>query len=257
MDKIRVVLVEDHDLSRIGLSAALQQEENIEVVGEAVNAKQGMSLITKLQPDVAIVDIGLPDLDGIELTQQIKQKATKQDNISSKILILTMHKTEDSVLAAFAAGADSYALKDIHLDNLVQAIQMTHEGNAWIDPTIARIVLKQARQIPSKETAKSVVADKSSYDEETLTEAIDDRGMIEIESLDPEAQKILDTYPLTERELDVLELIVAGCNNAKIAENLYITVGTVKTHVRNILNKLCVDDRTQAAVRALRSGLVD
>ncbi len=245
MGEISVVLVEDHDLSRIGLSAALQQHQQIKVIGEAANGLQGLSLISQLKPDVALVDIGLPDIDGIELTQKIKRD--EDSSLSEvKVLILTMHKTEDSVLAAFAAGADSYALKDIDLKSLVQAIQTTNEGNAWIDPTIARIVLQQARQSEPILTTHSLDQDTS-----------ENRQRIEIESLDADAQQIIETYPLTEREMDVLALIVAGCNNAQIAEKLYITVGTVKTHVRNILNKLCVDDRTQAAVRALRSGLIE
>ncbi len=176
MGEIRVVLVEDHDLSRIGLSAALQQEKEIKVVGEAANGQQGLSLISQLKPDVALVDIGLPDIDGIELTQQLKKSAEDSPFSEVRILILTMHKTEDSVLAAFAAGADSYALKDINLKDLVQAIQLTKEGNAWIDPAIARIVLKQARQ---PEELSTVAASGEG------------RHTIEIESLDPDAQKLL------------------------------------------------------------------
>ncbi len=240
MTKIRVVLIEDHDLSRVGLIAALQRVEGIEVVGDAANARQGLQILEAAQPDVAIVDIGLPDLDGIELTQQLKQGDRFAKN--TKVLILTMHNREDSVLAAFAAGADSYSLKDVSLDNLVQAIQVTNEGNSWIDPAIARVVLKQARN-PRTSYADSPPPNGSS-------------GGIAIDTVAPEYRHLLETAPLTERELEVLELIVAGCNNAQIAEKLYITVGTVKTHVRSILNKLCADDRTQAAVRALRSGLV-
>jgi DNA-binding NarL/FixJ family response regulator len=240
MTKIRVVLIEDHDLSRVGLIAALQRVEGIEVVGDAANARQGLQILEATKPDVAIVDIGLPDMDGIELTQKFKQGDRQTQK--TKVLILTMHNREDSVLAAFAAGADSYSLKDVSLDNLVQAIQTTHEGNAWIDPTIARVVLKQARRTPSAFPTSPRENDSSQK--------------IAISAVAPEYQQLLHTSPLTERELQVLELIVGGCNNAQIAEKLYITVGTVKTHVRSILNKLCADDRTQAAVRALRSGLV-
>ena len=236
MNPIRVVLIEDHNLSRVGLCAALQQYENIEIVGDAADARRGFQVLESTHPDVAIVDIGLPDIDGIELTQNFKQSQASESP-QTKILILTMHKNEDAVLAAFAAGADSYSLKDVSLDNLVQAIEVTHEGNAWIDPAIARIVLQQARKPDSGAAVEP---------QETTT----------IESVEPEYQQVLETYPLTDRELEVLELIVAGCSNAQIAEKLYITVGTVKTHVRNILSKLCADDRTQAAVRALRSGLV-
>ncbi len=250
MAKIRVVIVEDHDLSRIGLRASLEQSDLIEVVGDAPNGYQGLQLLQIKQPDVAIVDIGLPDIDGIEVTQRYKQSIqprpdAEDEEIESrpKVLILSMHNSEDSVLAAFAAGADSYALKDVSLDNLLQAVQQTHQGNAWIDPAIARIVLQQSKKL------LPVVADPSGSGG-TVVETT------EIEAIDPEVQGIIEAYPLTERELEVLELIVSGCNNADIAERLYITVGTVKTHVRNILNKLCANDRTQAAVRALRAGLV-
>ncbi len=243
MSRIRVVLIEDHDLTRIGLVAALEQVEGIEVVGDAANARRGLQVLAATQPDVAIVDIGLPDMDGIELTQRFKQSQEGSPNPKTKVLILTMHKSEDSVLGAFAAGADSYSLKDVSLENLVQALRLTNEGDSWIDPAIARVVLQQARKIELGEP------NQSPEEEPPSTRVID--------SLEPEYQQMLETYPLTDRELEVLELIVAGCNNAQIADKLYITIGTVKTHVRNILNKLCVDDRTQAAVRALRSGLVE
>lgn len=240
MSKIRVVLVEDHDLTRIGLCAALKQSENIEVVGDAANGRQGLNLLQKTQPDVAIIDIGLPDMDGIELTQRYKQFQAERELDPPKVLILTMHDDEEAVLSAFAAGADSYSLKDVSTENLIQAIQLTHEGDAWIDPAIARIVLQQARQGESTESSETT---------NTSTTAI--------RALEPQSQQIVDADPLTKQEMEVLELIVGGCSNADISEKLYITVGTVKTHVRSILNKLCVNDRTQAAVRALRSGLVE
>lgn len=238
MSDIRVVLIEDHDLTRVGLRTALQQRDGIQVVGEAPNATEGLRILKSAQPDVAVVDIGLPDMDGIELTRQFREGAVEGDP-ATKILILTMHDNEDAVLSAFAAGADSYCMKDVSIDKLIEALQVTHEGNAWIDPAIARIVLSQSRKVP-----------EVTVPAETKTIAAD-AGQPE------EYEQILEAYPLTERELEVLELIVAGCSNAAIAEKLYITVGTVKTHVRNILNKLCADDRTQAAVRALRSGLVE
>ncbi len=249
MSKIRVVLVEDHNLSRVGLVAALKQVSDVEVVGDAENGRKGLEMLRTLKPHVGIVDIGLPDIDGIELTQQLRKiQAGCEPNERIKVLILTMHEEENSVLAAFAAGADSYSLKDASLDTLVQAIRATHEGNAWIDPNIARIVLKQARTLEASSVAPALEAGV------TLSE--DGKQTVEIDSAQADVQQLLDTYPLTERELEVLELIVAGCSNAEISEKLYVTVGTVKTHVRSILNKLCVEDRTQAAVRALRSGLV-
>ncbi|HEY9621664.1 MAG TPA: response regulator transcription factor [Crinalium sp.] len=235
MSEIEVALIEDHDLTRVGMRTALQQQPGIRVVGEAANATDGLQLLQASKPDVAIVDIGLPDMDGIELTRHFRGFQAETEDVKTKILILTLNDSEEAVLAAFAAGADSYCMKDVSLDRLVEALQVTNSGNSWIDPAIARLVLKQARQPSAESKAKSMVA---------------------IDAVAPEYSQILETYPLTERELEVLELIVAGCSNATIAEKLYITVGTVKTHVRNILNKLCADDRTQAAVRALRSGLV-
>lgn len=238
MNKIRIIIIEDHELTRIGLVGVLQRRENIEVVGEAPNGTQGLRLLEKLKPDVALVDIGLPDIDGIEVVRRYKQSYNPEEGPVTKILMLTMHKSQDSVLASLAAGADSYCMKDVGVDKLSEAIHSTQEGNPWIDPAIANIVLQQVRQsVPQEPTEASAKT-------------------VSITAVDPEYQKIIQNAPLTERELEILDLIVAGCSNADIAEKLYITVGTVKTHVRNILNKLGADDRTQAAVRALRSGLI-
>jgi DNA-binding NarL/FixJ family response regulator len=192
-----------------------------------------------MKPDVAIVDIGLPDIDGIELTRRFRQaQALMEDDTDTRVLILTLQDNEDVVLAAFAAGADSYCMKDVSLDQLVDALRVTNEGNSWIDPAIARVVLRKNRL------------------SQPSNGAVEDNHLVAITAAEPEYNQIIEAYPLTERELEVLQLIVDGCSNAVIAEKLFITVGTVKTHVRNILNKLCADDRTQAAVRALRSGLV-
>ena len=235
---IRITLIEDHDLTRVGMRTALQQREGFKVVGEAANGTDGLKLMTSAKPDVAIVDIGLPDIDGVELTRRFRQAQALMDESATKVLILTLQDNEDVVLAAFAAGADSYCMKDVSLDQLVEALRVTQEGNSWIDPAIARVVLRQARDTQPEDGT-----------------AIESK-MVSIGAAEPEYNQIIEAYPLTERELEVLQLIVNGCSNAAIAEKLYITVGTVKTHVRNILNKLCADDRTQAAVRALRSGLV-
>lgn len=239
MSEISIVLIEDHDLTRMGLKAALQSNNTLKVIGEAANASNGLKLLETVKPDVAVVDIGLPDMDGIELTRKFREYQAEHGESQTKILVLTMDHTEDAVLAAFAAGADSYYMKDTSIDKLTEAIQATHGGNSWIDPAIANVVLQQMRQgLPNNQSSS----------EQPKT--------VKIEALPSEYEQVLETYPLTQRELEILELIVAGCSNGQIAEKLYITVGTVKTHVRNILNKLCADDRTQAAVRALRSGLV-
>ncbi|NJN48795.1 MAG: response regulator transcription factor [Alkalinema sp. RL_2_19] len=229
MNDIRIALIEDHDLTRVGMRTALQQKPGFRVVGEASNANDGLRLLNMSKPDVAIVDIGLPDMDGIELTRRFKAtQADLAETADTKILILTLQDLEETVMAAFAAGADSYCMKDVSLDQLIEALRVTREGNAWIDPAIARIVLAQAKSPQSIARSEANLVDG----------------------------KPVEAYALTERELEVLQLIVDGHSNASIADKLFITVGTVKTHVRNILNKLCADDRTQAAVRALRTGLV-
>jgi DNA-binding NarL/FixJ family response regulator len=232
-EEISVALIEDHDLTRMGLRAAFRQA-GLRFLGEADNGEKGLTLLSEMRPDVAVVDVGLPDIDGIELIQRFRK-----DNPSSetRILMLTMHDSEKAVLAAFAAGADSYCTKEIDTKDLVSAIRETKAGNSWIDPSIAGLVLSQV---------KPTVAVGESFNSRT----------VEIRAVEPEYEQIIDAYPLTERELEILECIVAGCSNAQIAEKLFVTVGTVKTHVRNILNKLGASDRTQAAVRALRSGLI-
>jgi two-component system, NarL family, response regulator LiaR len=237
MSTIRVALIEDHDIVRIGLRSVLQRQVGIEVVGEANNGIEGLTLLQTTQIDVALVDIGLPGIDGIELTQQFRQFQQQQPELMTKILMLTMQENEVTVLASFAAGADSYCMKDIGSEHLVEAIRSTHSGHAWIDPAIANIVLQQLRQ------NMLIPAPSSEY-------------MIEIRSVGSEYARVLASDPVTEREREVLELMVAGCTNAIIADRLFITVGTVKTHIRNILAKLCANDRTEAAVRALRSGII-
>jgi DNA-binding NarL/FixJ family response regulator len=233
---IRIVLVEDHKLTRMGLKVAFSEQPDLELLGEAASGETGLAMLLSQRPDVAIVDIGLPDMDGIEVVRCFRDRLREDESVTTKVLMLTMHDSEDSVMAAFAAGADSYCMKQTDLSELMTAVRETYQGNSWIDPAIASIVLRQMRQKPV---------------------AVGDvKATIQIDALTPEYTQVLEDYPLTERELEILELIVGGCSNAEIAEQAYITVGTVKTHVRNILNKLGVDDRTKAAVRALRSGLV-
>ncbi len=235
MNDICIVLIEDHDVVRIGLRTALQKQEGFQVVGEAANGIQGLQILEMTQPDVAIVDIGLPGMDGIEMTRQFRQSQT--ENSTTKILMLTMQENEAAVLAAFAAGADSYCMKEVGIERMIEAIKMTHSGNAWIDPAIANIVLRQMRKDTSQTPNKV-------------------KRTVEIQSLEPEYKDFLESDPLTSRELEVLELIAGGCTNIAIAEQLFITTGTVKTHVHNILSKLCADDRAEAAVKALRAGII-
>jgi DNA-binding NarL/FixJ family response regulator len=237
MKPISVALIEDHDVVRIGIRTALQQQAGIQVIGEAASGLQGLQVLEKMKPDVALVDVGLPGMDGIELTRRFRAYQAEQPGSTTKILILTMQGNDEVVLAAFAAGADSYCMKNIEIERLKEAVEATHQGSAWIDPAIANIVLRQLRQ-------------------ESSTDSEGNRKTVSIGAVEPEYEELLNNYPLTEREREVLECIVSGCTNIEIAEKLYITVGTVKTHVRNILEKLCANDRTEAAVRALRSGII-
>lgn len=237
MSTIRIALIEDHYLTRMGLRAAFREQPDIALVGEAAHGQGGLDLLQMHHPDVALVDIGLPDIDGIELVRRFRASCTEEEAGKTRILMLTMHDSEDAVMAAFAAGADSYCMKQTELDDLMVAVRETHGGNSWIDPAIASVVLGAVRR-----PAAAVGVDSRT---------------VAIHALEAEYEQVLESYPLTDRELEILELIVEGCSNAEISERSYITVGTVKTHVRNILNKLGVDDRTKAAVRALRAGLVN
>ncbi|PAX52250.1 response regulator [Brunnivagina elsteri] len=223
MEKIRVVVIEDHELSLLGIRTSIKQDETILIVGDAVNGINGLHLLNKLQPDIAIIDIGLPGKDGIQITREIKQS-----NPEMKVIILTLCDRKETVLRAFAVGADSYCMKDIGFEKLIEVIHLTYRGNTWIDPKIAHIILEQAK-----------------------------RSSRSISNLDGIDEDMLDFYVLTQRELEILQLVVDGNRNAEIASKLYITVGTVKSHIHNILMKVGAGDRTQAAVHALRYGLSD
>jgi NarL family two-component system response regulator LiaR len=206
-----VVIVEDHALTRAGLRAAL--EPSCDVIGEAADGPIGLETIERKKPTVAVVDIGLPGFDGIELTRRIREAQTP-----TRVVVVTMVDAPDEVLAALAAGADAYCVKTSDPERIVDAVLVAAQGGAYFDPQIAQIVLSRfaARQVPS-ETRES---------------------------------------PLTPRETDVLRLIAEGRSNTEIAERLYIGYGTVKGHIRDILEKLSAADRTQAAVTALRKGYI-
>ena len=218
MNKLRIILVEDHALTRIGLKTALQESGQIEVIAETEYGEVGVKLTSEHQPDVVLMDLGLPNMNGIDATREIKN-----NNIEQKVIILTSHKDENEVTGALGAGADAYCLKDINPSRLVTVIQSVFEGAAWLDPAIARIVLN-----------------KFSFEEDNIIEI-------------PEHKNV---SPLTERELQVLQLLADGSNNMEIAEELSLSQHTIKTHIGNILHKLSVDDRTQAVVKALREGWV-
>ncbi|MBX9252450.1 response regulator transcription factor [Desmonostoc muscorum CCALA 125] len=239
MVDIRVAIIEDHSLTRIGMRSSLNEQEGIQVVGDEATASNGLKLLQSTKPDIAIVDIGLPDRDGIWLVQQFRESLVSETAAQTKVMMLTSFAKEQMVLAAFAAGADSYCVKTIKFELLLEALHITHEGQSWIDPAIARIVLKHTRQ-----GTAAVVKPNAT---QTVT----------ISAIDPEQASILQADPLTNRELEVLELIVQGYSNNEIAQKLYLSLGSVKVYVRGVLNKLCASDRTQAAVLALRAGLLN
>jgi DNA-binding NarL/FixJ family response regulator len=224
MSYCRIAFIDDSDPADPSLHQALAQEDKIEALENAAVDAEGLTRLEAYQPDVVVVEMDRPNLDGIEVTRRVKTLR------NLKVLILTHQDDAQTVLDAFAAGADSYCMKDKPLSALVSAIQATAQGQAWIDPAIANVVLTQLRQ---------------SYRRYSSTATT-----LQAEDLSTE-----ETYPLSDRELQVLQLIVDGLDNAAIAIELHIGIGTVKTHVRHILGKLSVSDRTQAAVRALRLGL--
>ena len=239
MRAIRIAIVEDHSLTRTGIRSSLNEQQDISVVGEAETGVAGLKLIQKTKPDLAIVDIGLPDIDGIEVVQRFRSALPPESEVSTRFIMLTSYTHERMVLAAFAAGADSYCVKNTKFELLLEAIRMTFEGQSWIDPAIARIVLKHARQAASLSSVAS--------EPQTIT----------INALDSEQATILEADPLTHKELEVLKLMVQGFTNNQIARQLYMSLGTVKVHIRSILSKLCASDRTQAAVLAMRAGLIE
>jgi DNA-binding NarL/FixJ family response regulator len=224
MSYCRIAFIEDRDPAHMSLQRALAQDDQIEALENAAADAEGLTRLEAYRPDVVVVGMGLPDLDGIEVIRRIKTLC------NLKVLILTQQNDAQTVLDAFAAGADSYCMKDKPLEALINIIQTTAQGQAWIDPAIANVVLSQLRRSYGR------------FSSNPSTEL-------------SETPFTLEAYPLSDRELQVLQLIVDGYDNAAIAVQLHIGIGTVKTHVRHILSKLSVSDRTQAAVRALRLGL--
>lgn len=238
---IRVVLVEDHALTRIGLKAALKRTDDIDVVGEASNGEEAIQRVRELRPDVVLMDVGMPVMDGIQATGEVSR-----ENPSSRVIMLTQHDNDRDILASLAAGASGYCLKDVEPERLYTAIRSVNAGDAWLDATIAGRVLR-------------MYAGASEHSKPEPASALPSPPKDQVEIVRSTAGQPLDRpapEPLSARELEVLRLIVDGLSNQEIAEKLIISLATAKTHVRNILNKLAVDDRTQAAVHAMRRGLV-
>lgn len=215
MDQIRVLLVDDHTLLRQGLRNMLELNKNIVVVGEASEGDEAVRKTKELIPEVVLMDITLPGMNGIQATQMIKQ-----DHPEVNVIILTMHVDEGHAFEAIKAGASGYLVKSATHDELVNAIQVVHKGEALIHPAITKRVMEEFIHLA--------------------------QGKIE------EAKK----FGLTEREMEVLEHLCQGASNKEIAEKLFISIKTVKSHLRSIFKKLHVSDRTQAVARALREGMI-
>lgn len=217
---ISVIIIEDFKLTRVGLRCALNANEDIQVVAESETATEGLELIKKYNPDVVLMDLGLAGMNGIEATLKVKEM-----NKDIKVIALTSHDREEEVIAALSSGAMAYCLKDIDPAKLADVIRDVRNGVCWLDPLIAR---KALDAFPKQETI-GILKDKSS-----------EEGRV----------------PLTDREFEVLKHLVEGKSNTEIAKELIVSVHTAKAHVCSILQKMCVNDRVQAAVKAVKEGLV-
>ena len=217
---VSVVIVEDYKLTRVGLKSTLNEYQHINVVGEAEDAIEGISLIERLKPDVVLMDLGLPGMNGLEATMKIKEKGLK-----SKVIILTSHERGEEVIAALGSGANAYCLKDISPETLSEVIRNVSDGACWVDPAVSSVALNF---FPKPENVSLIQTS---------------------EIQDARAQ-------LTERELEVLKHLVKGKSNTEIAKELIVSVHTAKAHVCSILQKLCVDDRVQAAVKAIKENII-
>ena len=217
---LKVVIVEDFKLTRVGLRCALNANEDINVVGECEDAIEGLKVIERTKPDVVLMDLGLPGMNGIEAT--IKVKEISKD---TKVIALTSHDREEEVIAALSSGANAYCLKDIDPQKLADVVRDVSQGVCWIDPVVAHMALNS---LPKMDNI-GFLPNKSGSE-----------GMI----------------PLTEREFEVLKHLVMGKSNTEIAKELIVSVHTAKAHVCSILQKMCVSDRVQAAVKAVKEGMV-
>ena len=212
---IRVLICDDQDIVRQGLEVILSTASNIEVVGTAVDGAEALDLVPELRPDVVLMDLKMPGMNGIVATQRICDVFP-----DVKVLVLTTYDADEWVFDAIRSGASGYLLKDTPREELIQAIEGTASGKTHVDPDVAgKILAHAARTAPAPKT------------------------------------KIVDE--LSEREVEVLKLLARGLTNADIAERLFLSEGTVRNYVSAILAKLDVTDRTQAAILALRYGLVD
>lgn len=219
--KIRILLADDHKLIRVGLKSLFSKYEDMAVISEAESGKEAVEKIKTQNPDVAILDLILGDITGIEVVKKIQN-----DNVNTKIMILTSHIKDTDVADSLKAGVNAYVLKDINSETLAMIVRTISEGAIWLDPKAVEILRNSATSTPIPQKSTSRASFKAQHSN------------------------------LTEREYEVLKLVVDGKSNLEIAKILNISEHTSKAHVCNIIQKLLVDDRTQAAVKAIKEGLV-
>ncbi len=217
---ITIAIIEDFKLTRVGLRCALNANEDMTVVAEAEDAIEGLKLIERVKPNVILMDLGLPGMNGIEATIKVKEILP-----AAKIIALTSHDREEEVVAALSSGASAYCLKDIDPAKLADVVRDVAEGVCWIDPVVAQMALNSFPKI-------------------------ENIGFL------PGKTQSEGRVPLTEREYEVLKHLVSGKSNTEIAKELIVSVHTAKAHVCSILQKMCVNDRVQAAVKAVKEGMV-
>ncbi|MEM7534593.1 MAG: response regulator transcription factor [Chloroflexota bacterium] len=214
---IQILIVDDQTMVRVGLAAIVGSDPDIDVVGEGGNGEEALALVETLSPDLVLMDLQMPVMNGVQATRRLKQK-----HPTLPVLVLTTYAADEWVFDAVRAGAAGYLLKDTRPAQLIAAIKGTIAGETFLDPAIAGKVLRQAAHA---------------------------------QHATPQPTKLVEA--LTPRELDVLALVVQGLNNREIGEQLHLATGTVRNHVSEIMGKLAVSDRTQAAVLAVQMGLVD
>ncbi len=229
-DSIKVILADDHPVVRRGLAAIVDAEDDIQVVGEADDGRTALALVHSLEPDVVLMDLQMPVMDGVEATQRIRAEAP-----ATEVIILTTFKDDDFIYAGIDAGARGYLLKDAPPTRLVEAIRAAHRGESLLNPEVAARVLDRLSRMTSPTEAEPPSPDPVAAERPLLK---------------------TPAPKLTPREMDVLKLLARGLRNKEIADELFIAERTVKIHVGNILGKLQATNRTEAVAIALTMGLL-
>ena len=247
----RILIADDHTLVREGLRTMLSGEEGLQVIAEAHDGQQALEACRDLRPDLVLMDVRMPKMDGLEATKRIKSEMPH-----TSVVMVTMHENPDYLLEAVRAGAAGYVLKDASGERLLGAVRRTLEGESPLDQELAmRLLTRLAREkIPSGPGGASGEASGGSGPgREAHEPEASEPGTTGDEAGRGAGGHLED---LTPRELEVLRLLSRGQTNPQIAQNLLYSVSTVKAYVRSILSKLGVSDRTQAAVRAIEAGMV-